>query len=66
MGRATEAHAARSQTEVLKMIGDIGCADVKPPENVFFVCKLNTVMESGDLKTFIVFMRVSRGKCARP
>lgn len=40
---------AKSRAVVLEMIGDIPDADVKPPEEVLFVCKLNPVTESSDL-----------------
>ena len=35
--------------------GDIADADMKPPENVLFVCKLNPVTSSDDLE--IIFSR---------
>jgi peptidyl-prolyl cis-trans isomerase-like 4 len=56
---AREARAARSRAEVLEMIGDIGHADMKPPDNVLFVCKLNAVTEADDLE--IIFSRF--GEC---
>nr|CCA17594.1 peptidylprolyl cistrans isomeraselike protein putati [Albugo laibachii Nc14] len=40
---------AKSRAVVLEMIGDIPDADIKPPEEVLFVCKLNPVTESSDL-----------------
>ncbi|XP_031505379.1 peptidyl-prolyl cis-trans isomerase CYP59-like [Nymphaea colorata] len=40
--REKEAH---SHAVVLEMIGDIPDAEIKPPENVLFVCKLNTVTQ---------------------
>lgn len=40
---------AKSRAVVLEMIGDLPDADVKPPEEVLFVCKLNPVTESDDL-----------------
>ncbi|XP_027061742.2 peptidyl-prolyl cis-trans isomerase CYP59 isoform X1 [Coffea eugenioides] len=46
--RAKEAH---SRAVVLESIGDIPEAEVKPPDNVLFVCKLNPVTEDGDLHT---------------
>lgn len=46
--RTKEAH---SRAVVLESIGDIPDADVKPPENVLFVCKLNPVTEDEDLHT---------------
>ncbi|KAJ0715871.1 putative peptidylprolyl isomerase [Helianthus annuus] len=46
--RAKEAH---SRAVVLESIGDIPDAEVKPPDNVLFVCKLNPVTEDEDLNT---------------
>ena len=37
------------------MIGDIPDADVRPPENVLFVCKLNPVTKEDDLE--VIFSR---------
>ncbi|KAJ2764709.1 Peptidyl-prolyl cis-trans isomerase-like 4 [Coemansia nantahalensis] len=41
--------AARALT--LEMIGDLPYADVKPPENILFVCRLNPATSDGDLQT---------------
>lgn len=46
--RDKEAH---SRAVVLESIGDIPTAEVKPPDNVLFVCKLNPVTEDEDLNT---------------
>lgn len=46
---------ARSNAVVLEMIGDLPDADMKPPENVLFVCKLNPVTTDDDLE--IIFTR---------
>eukprot|EP00737_Agarophyton_chilense_P002344 gb/GEZJ01002663.1/.p2 GENE.gb/GEZJ01002663.1/~~gb/GEZJ01002663.1/.p2 ORF type:complete len:406 (-),score=63.32 gb/GEZJ01002663.1/:1771-2988(-) len=46
---------ARSRAEVLEMIGDIADADLKPPDNVLFICKLNPVTQAEDLE--IIFSR---------
>ncbi|XP_042496089.1 peptidyl-prolyl cis-trans isomerase CYP59 isoform X2 [Macadamia integrifolia] len=46
--RAKEAH---SSAVVLESIGDIPEAEIKPPDNVLFVCKLNPVTEDEDLHT---------------
>ncbi|KAL1203799.1 Peptidyl-prolyl cis-trans isomerase CYP59 [Cardamine amara subsp. amara] len=43
--------AAHSSAVVLESIGDIPEAEVKPPDNVLFVCKLNPVTEDDDLHT---------------
>ena len=36
---------ARAQALTLEMVGDLPFAEVKPPENILFVCKLNPVTE---------------------
>lgn len=54
-----EEREATSRAEVLEIIGDIGNADMKPPENVLFICKLNPVTEAEDLE--IIFSRF--GEC---
>lgn len=36
---------ARAQALTLEMVGDLPFAEVKPPENVLFVCKLNPVTQ---------------------
>lgn len=46
--RSKEAH---SRAVVLESIGDIPDAEIKPPDNVLFVCKLNPVTEDEDLHT---------------
>lgn len=50
---------ARTRAEVLEIIGDIRDADMKPPENVLFICKLNPATEADDLE--IIFSRF--GEC---
>ena len=52
---------AQSRATVLEMIGDIPDADVKPPENVLFVCKLNAVTTDEDLE--IIFARFGKIVC---
>ncbi|GMP55159.1 hypothetical protein CsSME_00020063 [Camellia sinensis var. sinensis] len=42
---------AHSSAVVLESIGDIPDADIKPPDSVLFVCKLNPVTEDEDLHT---------------
>eukprot|EP00871_Galdieria_phlegrea_P000752 jgi/Galph1/1678/GphlegSOOS_G357.1 len=54
--RRKEAH---SRAEVLEIIGDIPDADIQPPENTLFVCKLNPVTRAEDLE--IIFSRF--GEC---
>lgn len=46
---------AKTQAILLEMVGDLPDADVKPPENVLFVCKLNPVTTDEDLE--IIFSR---------
>ncbi len=48
-------HEARSRALVLEMLEDLPDADVKPPENVLFVCKLNPVTQDDDLE--LIFSR---------
>lgn len=45
-------------TKILETVGDIDDADLKPPENVLFVCKLNPVTNAEDLK--IIFSRFGK------
>ncbi|KAK3735819.1 hypothetical protein QZH41_019920 [Actinostola sp. cb2023] len=45
----------KAGAQILEMIGDIPDADIKPPENVLFVCKLNPVTTDEDLE--IIFSR---------
>ncbi|KAG8462518.1 hypothetical protein KFE25_010343 [Diacronema lutheri] len=52
---ALAAQAAKSRAEVLEMLGDLPDADVAPPDNVLFVCKLNAVTQDDDLE--IIFAR---------
>lgn len=49
---------AKANAQMLEMVGDIPDADVKPPENILFVCKLNAVTTDDDLK--IIFSRFGR------
>lgn len=46
---------ARARAQVLEMVGDIAHADMKPPENVLFVCKLNPHTDENGLE--IIFSR---------
>ncbi|CAG8453534.1 1006_t:CDS:2 [Paraglomus brasilianum] len=46
---------AEAQALTLEMIGDIPFAEVKPPENVLFVCKLNPVTRDEDME--LIFSR---------
>jgi len=49
---------AQSRAVVLEMIGDIPDAEMKPPENVLFVCKLNPVTRDDDLE--LIFSRFGK------
>jgi peptidyl-prolyl cis-trans isomerase-like 4 len=51
---------AQSRAVVLEMTGDIPDADIKPPAEVLFVCKLNPVTTDADLE--IIFSRFGRIK----
>lgn len=46
---------AQTRAKLLEIIGDIPDADMKPPENVLFVCKLNPVTTDEDLE--LIFSR---------
>ncbi|XP_065841653.1 peptidyl-prolyl cis-trans isomerase-like 4 [Oscarella lobularis] len=46
---------SEANATILEMVGDIPDADVRPPENVLFVCKLNPVTTDEDLE--IIFSR---------
>jgi len=46
---------AKSQATMLEILGDIPDADMKPPENVLFVCKLHPVTQEEDLE--LIFSR---------
>lgn len=45
---------ARAQALTLEIVGDLPYAEVKPPENVLFVCKLNPVTEGQSLLLLFV------------
>ncbi|KAL9027393.1 MAG: hypothetical protein Q9196_004070 [Gyalolechia fulgens] len=49
---------ARAQALTLEIVGDLPFAEVKPPENVLFVCKLNPVTEDEDLD--LIFSRFGK------
>ncbi|KAL1958842.1 hypothetical protein VTO42DRAFT_3679 [Malbranchea cinnamomea] len=49
---------ARAQALTLEMVGDLPFAEVKPPENVLFVCKLNPVTQDEDLR--LIFSRFGK------
>lgn len=41
---------AKSRSELLEMIGVLPSADIRPPDHVLFVCKLNPITEAEDLE----------------
>ncbi|KAH7916238.1 cyclophilin-like domain-containing protein [Hygrophoropsis aurantiaca] len=47
--------AAAASALTLEMVGDLPFANVRPPENVLFVCKLNPVTQDEDLE--LIFSR---------
>ncbi|KAK4167878.1 putative peptidyl-prolyl cis-trans isomerase-like 4 [Cladorrhinum sp. PSN259] len=49
---------AAAQALTLEMMGDLPFAEVKPPENVLFVCKLNAVTTDEDLE--LIFSRFGK------
>ena len=49
MERLRREREARAQALTLEIVGDLPYAEVKPPENVLFVCKLNPVTEGRHL-----------------
>ena len=49
---------ASTRARLLEIIGDIPDADVKPPENVLFVCKLNPITTDEDLE--LIFSRFGK------
>lgn len=51
---------AKARATILEMVGDIPDADIAPPENVLFVCKLNPVTTDDDLE--IIFSRFGKIK----
>lgn len=53
--RTRREREARAQALTLEMVGDLPFAEVKPPENVLFVAKLNPVTTDEDLQ--LIFSR---------
>ena len=49
---------AKTRAQLVEIIGDIPDADMKPPENVLFVCKLNPVTNDEDLE--LIFSRFGK------
>lgn len=55
-----QSREARAQATILEIVGDLPDADMAPPENVLFVCKLNPVTSDDDLE--IIFSRFGKVK----
>lgn len=53
-----EEKEAKARATILEIVGDIPDADIAPPENVLFVCKLNPVTTDDDLE--IIFSRFGK------
>ena len=49
---------AKNRAQVLTILDDLPEADIEPPKNVLFVCKLNPVTQSDDLE--IIFSRFGK------
>lgn len=49
---------ARARATILEIVGDIPDAEIAPPENVLFVCKLNPITNDDDLE--IIFSRFGK------
>ncbi|KAJ7559325.1 hypothetical protein O6H91_04G079400 [Diphasiastrum complanatum] len=58
LDRSLRQKEAHSRAVVLEMIGDVPDAEMKPPENVLFICKLNPVTQEEDLE--IIFSRFGK------
>jgi peptidyl-prolyl cis-trans isomerase-like 4 len=50
------------RAQVLEILDDLPEADIEPPKNVLFVCKLNPVTQSDDLE--LIFSRFGKVKSA--
>ena len=48
-------HEAKARAVILEMLGDLPDADITPPENVAFICKLHPVTTDQDL--YVLFSR---------
>ncbi|KAJ8326005.1 hypothetical protein BDV3_003855 [Batrachochytrium dendrobatidis] len=53
--RLRKKQEAEARALTLEMIGDLPFADIKPPENILFICKLNPVTRDEDLE--LIFSR---------
>jgi peptidyl-prolyl cis-trans isomerase-like 4 len=56
--RLRRERAAAASALTLEMVGDLPFANVRPPENVLFVCKLNPVTTDEDLE--LIFSRFGK------
>jgi peptidyl-prolyl cis-trans isomerase-like 4 len=56
--RRRRENEARAQALTLEIIGDLPFAEVKPPENILFVCKLNPVTDEEALN--LIFGRFGK------
>ncbi|KAL2152787.1 hypothetical protein VTH82DRAFT_5972 [Thermothelomyces myriococcoides] len=56
--RRRKEREAAAQALTLEMMGDLPFAEVKPPENVLFVCKLNPITTDEDLE--LIFSRFGK------
>lgn len=50
VNKYTAKKIAKSQAHVLEILGDLPEAEIEPPKNVLFVCKLNPVTQEADLE----------------
>ena len=55
MEEEAKEHQTKTRAAVLEILEDLPDADVEPPKNVLFVCKLNPVTQSHDLE--LIFSR---------
>ncbi|VDP45638.1 unnamed protein product, partial [Echinostoma caproni] len=55
LGELKAEQEAKTHAQLLTLIGDLPDPNVKPPDNVLFVCRLNPVTRSEDLE--IIFSR---------
>lgn len=55
-----EEREAKARATILEIVGDLPDAEVAPPENVLFICKLNPVTSDDDLE--IIFSRFGKIK----
>ena len=56
--KKTEEHQTKQRKAVLEIINDLPDADIEPPKNMLFVCKLNPVTLEHDLE--LIFSRFGK------